>query len=115
MRNRKRLLNIAAAIAMTNTDIRLAYNEENETTDINEEAAHFLNHKEKRVGRDIELYAFLCEIEGEVAMLCDFLGEIILPLKLQGSLSAQAVEDWGIELLDKECWDDWRGLFREGL
>jgi len=115
MKNRKRLLNIAAAIAMTNTDIRLAYNEENETTNVDREASHFLKYKEKRVGRDIELYAFLCEIEGEVAMLCNFLGEIILPLKLQGSLSAQAVEDWGIELLDKECWDDWRGLFREGL
>lgn len=38
---RKRLLNIVAAIAMQNTDIRLAYNEEDDSTAENKDAAPF--------------------------------------------------------------------------
>ena len=108
---RKRLLDIAAAIAMQNTGIRLAYNEEDDSTDINEEAAHFLKYKERRVGRDIELYAFMGEIFGDIAMLCDFIAEVLFPLNQQNSIAAQAVQDWGCELIDAERWDDWRACF----
>ena len=110
--NRKRLLDIAAAIAMTNTDIRLAYNEADESKEVNKEAAHFLKYKEKRVSRDIELYAFLGEMN-EIEMLCDFLAEVIQPLNLLGSMPAQAIEKWGMELLDKEYHEEWKELFKK--
>ena len=108
---RKRLLDIAAAIAMQNTDIRLAYSEEDDSAVINEDALHFLKHKEKRVGRDIEMYTFMGKIEGEIAMLCDFIAEVLFPLNQQNSLAAQAVRDWGCELIDAESWDDWYACF----
>ena len=108
---RKRLLDIAAAIAMQNTDIRLAYHEMDNSTEVNDEAAHFLKYKEVRVGRDIEMYAFLGEIEGDIAMLCDFISGVLFPLNQEGSIAAQANMDWGCELVDKENWDDWRACF----
>ena len=109
---RKRLLDIAAAIAMTNTDIRLAYNEENDSKGVNLEAAHFLKYKEERIGRDIELYAFMGEISSEMEMLCDFLNEVIYPLKLQDSLPAQAILEWGYEWLPMDKWEAWEELFK---
>ena len=107
---RKRLLNIATAIAV-HTDIRLAYHEMDNSTDTNKDASHFLKYEEKRVGRDIELYAFIGKVEGTIAMLCDFIAEVLFPLNQQNSIAAQAVMDWGCELTDKENWDDWRELF----
>lgn len=110
---RKRLLDIAAAIAMTNSDIRLAYNEEDASTNLNPEAAHFLKYKEQRIGRDIELYDFMAEMSSEIEMLCDFLGEIILPLGLANSLPAEAVKEWGYYWLSAERWKDWEDLFKQ--
>jgi len=111
---RKRLLDIAAAIAMTNTDIRLAYNEEDESREINKDAAHFLKYKEKRLGRDIELYAFMGEMSSDIGMLCDFLNEVVYPLKLQNSIPAQAIQDWGYELVEADRCEEWNELFMEG-
>jgi hypothetical protein len=110
---RKRLLDIAAAIAMTNSDVRLAYNEEDASTKPNLEAAHFLKYKEQRIGRDIELYDFMAEMSSEIEMLCDFLSEIILPLGLGNSIPAQAVMDWGYERLSEDKWEEWRSLFKQ--
>ncbi len=113
MENRERLMNIANALVDVNDDIRLAYNEEDDSTDVNKEAAHFLKYKEKRIGRDIELYAFIGEIDSVIGMLTDFLGEVLLPLKQQDSIPAQAVMDWGFEELEAERWEEWKGLFRK--
>ena len=110
---RKRLLDIAAAIAMTNSDIRLAYNEEDASTNLNPEAAHFLKYKEQRIGRDIELYDFMAEMSSEIEMLCDFLGEIILPLGLANSIPAEAVKKWGYEWLSEDKWKEWESLFKQ--
>ena len=110
---RKRLLDIAAAIAMTNSEIRLAYNEEDTSTEPNLEAAHFLKYKEQRIGRDIELYDFMAEMSSEIEMLCDFLSEIILPLGLGNSIPAQAVMDWGYEWLSEDKWEEWESLFKQ--
>lgn len=110
---RKRLLDIAAAIAITNSDIRLAYNEEDSSTKPNLEAAHFLKYKEQRIGRDIELYDFMAEMSSEIEMLCDFLSEIILPLGLGNSIPAQAVKEWGYYWLSADKWHEWESLFKQ--
>jgi hypothetical protein len=110
---RKRLLDIAAAIAMTNSDVRLAYNEEDSSTKQNLEAAHFLKYKEQRIGRDIELYDFMAEISSEMEMLCDFLSEVILPLGLGSSLPAEAIKEWGYHWLSAEKWEEWESLFKQ--
>ena len=111
---RKRLLDIAAVIAMQNTDIRLAYNEKDDSTDTNKDAAHFLKYKEKRVGRDIELYAFMAKMSSDISALVDFLDEVIIPLNLHDSIAAYAIEVWGIELLPEEHWEEWKDLFKKG-
>jgi tetrahydromethanopterin S-methyltransferase subunit G len=110
--SRKRLLEIAEAIAATNANIRLAYNEKDNSKGVNLEAAHFLKRSGKRVGRDIELYAFMGEISSVIEMLCDFLNEVLCPLKLQNSPPGQAVLDWGYEELSIDQWDEWEALFR---
>lgn len=51
--------------------LRLAYNEEDMTTD-KAEAGHFFKFNEKRLGRDIELYGFMCELTGNAFALAEF-------------------------------------------
>jgi len=111
MNIREKLMAIAKDIAATNPDIRLAYNEEDNSIEENKEAAHFLKYKDKRIGRDIELYAFMAELSSEIVMLCDFLEEIIFPLKLQGSTAEKSIFDWGLEILPEDSRDAWAELF----
>lgn len=65
--------------------IRIAFNEEDRTTAKQPEAAHFLKFTldgvERRMGRDLELYNFMATVAGEQAVICDLLGELVMPLK----------------------------------
>ena len=106
-------MDIAAVIAMQNSDIRLAWNEEDDSPAINKEAAHFLKYKEKRIGRDIELYAFMAKVDSVISALIDFLTEVIVPLNLHDSIAAYAIKVWGIELLSEEHWEEWKDLFKK--
>ena len=56
--------------------IRIAHNEEDETTALQPEAAHFLKLDGKRVQRDIEVYGTMATIHGIGVGLADF---ILLP------------------------------------
>lgn len=57
---------------------RMAFNEEDTSTEVTDEASHFLKIGEHRIGRDIELYGFMGELQGKAATLVDFLGEVVL-------------------------------------
>lgn len=58
---------------------RIAFNEEDATTDAQPEAQHFLKINEKRLGRNIELYAFMIDAAGRSHVLADF-AELTLAL-----------------------------------
>ena len=110
MTTREKLLAIAEEVA-TNPDIELVYQEADDSTKENIDAAHFLKYKGKRIGRDIELYAFLSEISTDLEMWCDFLAEVIFPLNLHNSKAAKSIMAIGFKLLDEEHWNEWRDLF----
>ena len=110
MTPREKLLAIAKEVA-TNPDIELVYNQEDNSTKENKDAVHFLKHKGVRVGRDIEVYAFLSEISTELEMWCDFLSEVIFPLLLHDSKAAKSIMAMGFKLLAEEHWDEWGDLF----
>jgi len=113
MTPREKLLAIAKEVA-TYPDIELVCHEEDDSTAENKEAAHFLKYKGKRIGRDIEVYAFMGKISSEIEMLCDFLSEIVFSLNLHDSKAAESIFRWGLMILPQDKWDDWGDLFVEG-
>lgn len=60
-------------VAADNSDgkLRLAFNEKDETTDV-DKTGHFFKLDEKRVCRDFELYSFDSEVLGQVLALIEF-------------------------------------------
>jgi hypothetical protein len=113
MTPREKLLAIAKEVAIS-PDIELVFNEEDDSTKENKEAAHFFKHKGKRIGRDIELYAFMGKMSSEIEMLVDFLSEVIFPLNLHDSKASKSLLVWGFEILPEDKWDDWGDMFVEG-
>jgi hypothetical protein len=62
--------------------LTLVFNEEDATSEQGKAgAAHFLKLDGRRLGRDIELYAFMSEVGGARNGLVDFASEVIVPLK----------------------------------
>lgn len=77
---------LANLLAEKAPQLRIAFNEEDRTTDNQPEAAHFfkfnLNGDERRMGRDLELYSLIVRMEGAVgSALVMMLEELVLPLK----------------------------------
>lgn len=95
---RRKLFTSAAEVAVLHgaDRLRIAHNEDDATTDTAGDAAHFLKLDGKRLGRDLELYAFMLKMMGAAA-LADFIGEIILPLKSAGLAEAH-----------RRAWEDFR-------
>lgn len=89
---RQGLIDLAKALATASPEVlRVAHNEDDKTTVAAKDAAHFLKLNEERLGRDLEVYAFLGEsLEGWPSTLARFLEEVVLPLK-QSAPSAYAV------------------------
>lgn len=77
-----KLNNIATILVLTDPQkLRIAKNEQNETTAPCADAATFLKLNEKRLGRDLELYAFMSKLESVDYIMVQFLEEVVLPLK----------------------------------
>ena len=93
--------------------IIMALNEEDNTNETNKEAAHFLKYNNKRLGRDLELYAFMNEIMGTPMLLVHLLEEIIFPIKKENwsQTSSDYLKEWGAEVNKTEKREDWTNLF----
>lgn len=93
--------------------ILMVFNEEDETGQTNKEAAHFLKYDNKRLGRDLELYAFMDEIMGTPMVLTHLLEEIIFPIKKEkwSKSSADYLKKWGTEIIKPENVSEWINLF----
>ena len=114
-----RLLKIAETTAQQSGGrLRLAFNEEDETTELCSEASHFLKFDEKRLGRDIELYGFMSEFAGQMSILASFLMEIILPLRADLFDSYKEASDQvrilGESICTPDILESWRQLFTSG-
>lgn len=80
---RQELIDLAnALVAISPEVLRVAHNEDDKTTSVVKDVAHFLKLNEQRLGRDLELYSFMGDkLEGWEGTLVRFLEEVVLPLK----------------------------------
>jgi hypothetical protein len=94
--------------------LRVAHNEEDQTADPQPEAAHFLKLDGKRLGRDLELYAFMVKLAGAAA-LADFIAEVLIRLRgeLPGAYAAAAADfkTHGRAHVPPDMRDAWNKLF----
>lgn len=75
----------------------LSFKEEDETTEQQPEAGHFLKRDGKRYGRDMELYRFISNIGGDEGLLCMLLEELALPARAMDESFYQSIVPWFLE------------------
>jgi len=94
--------------------IRMVFNEEDKTDQEDKTAAHFLKYNDERLGRDLEIYAFMNEIMGTPMLLAYLLEEIILPIKKddRSKISSDYLKEWGAEINKPENVNAWIALFQ---
>lgn len=107
-------LQIAKTVAeYSGGKIRLAFNESDNSTEKEMEAANFLKLNGKRVGRDIEVYGFMSSFSPEQA-LPDFF-ELLLFIKSECPESFQEassqLKELGSKVYEGSILNDWNGLF----
>lgn len=115
---RQELMKIAEKIAQVSGGrARLAFQEEDSSTQKAEDAAHFIKVDEARVGRDIEMYGFFGDtVIGWEQTLAEFLQEILLPIKSAGLKNSykeagQLLKNLGHQIYSPELHKDWDALF----
>jgi len=114
---RKELFNIAHII-VEKSDGRasIVFQEEDESSSLVEDAAHFIKVDGKRIGRDIELYGFMGKSIGWQATLAMFLEEILMSIKgvkLEESYNAASehLRNLGHEIYPENLLEEWDSLF----
>lgn len=95
--------------------LRIAFHEEDATTEVQPEAAHFLKINEERLGRDLELYgAIMARMSPERALI-SFLEEIILPMKTEVpesySKAGALLKKLGLKVYEPKLQKEWCALF----
>jgi hypothetical protein len=107
-------LQIAKTIVeFSNGKIRVAFNESDNYTKADKEAAHFLKLNDKRVGRDMEVYGFMSLFSAEQA-LPDFY-ELLIFIKAEcpesyEKASAQ-LKELGQKVYEGSILNYWNELF----
>lgn len=110
----ERILEFAKGITKASGGIvRIAFNEQDETTESDKEADQFLKYKEKRLGRDLKLYGFINEFMNTPILLAYMLEEILFPLKEEkwAKQSFEYLKNWGCEVNKPENKEKWMELF----
>jgi hypothetical protein len=107
---------VEIAVQYSGGRLRLAFNEEDNSKQFVDGAAHFLKLDEKRIGRDIELYGFMGDsIAGWQHTLAIFLEEILFPFKSKLPKSyaeaGKALRTLGESVYPKNILQQWRNLF----
>ncbi len=100
--------------------LRIAFNEEERTKKPQPEAAHFLkfnlNGDERRMGRDLELYAFMMKADGSEFMMALLLEELVLPLHGYSAPAYSAGLAWLYDhacLVKSDMQEEWKSLIKE--
>jgi len=100
--------------AFSGGKIRIAFQEEDDSTEKNIEAANFLKLNEERLARDIQVYGLMAKISPEDA-LPSFLGEVLIPIKIECPESyekaAVQLKEMGLRVYADDIINDWNGLF----
>lgn len=119
MSEKQQIIDKLIAIAKTAAEnsggkLKFVFNEEDDTADKTTEASHFFKFKGKRLGRDIEMYGFMCEVAGNDFALAEF-------AQAMGMIKAVGLHDsWEAvrhdcanlsEFISKDNVSAWRDLF----
>ena len=109
------LVALSEAIVDTAPEVlRYAHNEADATTEVDEEAAHFIKVNGERLGRDIELYGFMARVAGSQMALANFLGEVVMPLKELAprayALACEKLIDLGKKVYPVEMQKSWEEM-----
>lgn len=100
--------------AFSGGKIRIAFKGEDDSTAPDKEAGHFLKLNEVRVARDIQVYGLMAKISPEEA-LPSFLGEVLIPIKIQCPESyekaAVQLKEMGLRVYTEDIINGWNGLF----
>lgn len=109
-------MNIAQAIAdASNGRAQLVFQEDDNSTQ-KVDSAHFIKIDNQRVGRDIEMYVFFGDlIRGWPTTLCDFLNEVLIPIRKAGltesyTAGADLLRKFGQEIFPAKYLQDWDNL-----
>jgi hypothetical protein len=114
---RKQLIAATAEIAVMHSGgrLRLACNAADDCTGEEKGAGHFLKLDRKRIGRDVELYAFMMEVQGDAATLADFIIEVLMPIKAElpeaYRRAGEHLKTEGRAFVPPEMVEAWNGLF----
>lgn len=100
--------------AFSGGKIRIAFREDDDSTEKNKEVAHFLKLNGKRIARDIQVHGFMARVNPEKA-LPSFLEEVLIPIKKECPESykkaAVQLKELGLLVYAGSILDDWNGLF----
>lgn len=116
-KKRQRLMDIANLIVQHSEGRAvLAFQEDDETTQKIEDAAHFIKVDGKRICRDIELYGFMGDVAGWQQTLAMFLEEVLLHVKSFGltesyKVAGEQLKQLGHDVFPAELLEQWDGLF----
>lgn len=99
--------------------LRIAFNEEDRTKDSQPEAAHFLKFNldgdERRMGRDLELYAFMMKTGGGGFMMSLLLEELVFPLQGYSAPAYTAGLAWMFDhasIVEPDMQEAWKNLIK---
>jgi len=94
--------------------LRLVEHEENKSEKHTPEAASFLKLNGRRLGRDLEVYAFMGKCAGEEQLLVSLLEELLLQVKdsaLSYEKGSEYLKAWGHKVFDEDILSTWDELF----
>lgn len=96
-------------------EVRIAYQEEDQSTDEALTAHHFIKVNGKRLGRDIEVYAFMLKVVGPEQVLLELYEHWVLPLKGVGQCfpkGSRAIYECGAQhFAERGILSDWQKVF----
>lgn len=113
------LMSMAKAMAAGSDGVlRLARNEADATTARDPEAATFLKLNGRRLGRDLEVYAFMAEINGGwEPVLPDLAAELVLQVRREApdayAVGAETLVSMGRSIYTADQQEQWADIFAE--
>ena len=112
---RQELIDLAHALAVASPEVlRVAHNEEDHTTSVALDAAHFLKLDGVRIGRDLELYGFMGDVAGWPSVLAYFLEEVVFALQSKApeayAVACEKLKEMGKKVFPLEMQPEWDAL-----
>ncbi len=106
-----------AMVAQSQGRAVVVFQEDDQSSERVEDAAHFIKVDGARIGRDLELYGFMGEtFVGWDALLPDLITEVLLPIKAKGltasyNVGADTLKEFGHKIYPPSMHPKWDAIF----